>query len=191
MGGAQAIFTEDIPAEVQYTALGHLHRYQNIGGAEGPAVYSSSPLAYSFSEAHQEKYVVLIEAEAGKTVTKEKIALHKGRRLLRKKFSQAEEALSWLHQNPDTFIELTLVSDTFIESDVKKALYDAHDGIVSIIPELTDGEIQPHRPSEKVNLQQDIRQLFGDYFRSRTGQQPSGELMDLFNEILNAEEEED
>jgi len=190
MGGAQAIFSEDIPKQVQYTALGHLHRYQHIGGAHGPAVYSSSPLAYSFSEAHQEKYVVLIDAEAGKPVQNEKIALKQGRRLLRKKFSSAEEAVQWLKQHPATFVELTLVSDTFIESDTKKALYDAHDGIVSIIPEIT-GEIETGAHSKKVDLQQDIRQLFGDYFQSRTGQKPSDELMDLFNEVLDTEEEED
>ncbi|MFP4095901.1 MAG: exonuclease SbcCD subunit D [Cyclobacteriaceae bacterium] len=191
MGGAQAIFTGDIPTQVQYTALGHLHRYQNIAGAKGPAVYSSSPLAYSFSEAQQEKYVVLIEAEPARPVVKEKIALQKGRRLLRKKFSSTEDALAWLHQNPDTYIELTLVSDTFIESEVKKALYDAHDGIVSIIPELTNTEDIFDKPAQKVNLQQDIRLLFHDYFKSRLGQSPSDELMDLFNEILNTEEEEE
>jgi len=190
MGGAQAIFSEDIPAQVQYTALGHLHRYQHIAGAAGPAIYSSSPLAYSFSEAHQEKYVVLIDAEAGKPVQHKKIALEKGRRLLRKKFTSTEEAIKWLTQHPATFVELTLVSDTFIESDVKKALYDAHDGIVSIIPEIT-GEFETGTHSRKVDLQQDIRQLFGDYFQSRTGQKPSEELMDLLNEVLDAEEEED
>ncbi len=191
MGGAQAIFTEDIPAQIQYSALGHLHRYQNIAGAQGPAVYSSSPLAYSFSEAHQEKYVVLIEAEPGKPVSKEKIALQKGRRLLRKKFTSTEEAIGWLQEQPQTYVELTLVSDTFLKSDVKKALYDAHDGIVSIIPELNHVAEQPDRPAERVNLQQDIRLLFNDYFKSRTGQEPSDELKDLFNEVLDAEEEED
>jgi exonuclease SbcD len=191
MGGAQAIYTEDIPPQIQYTALGHLHRYQHIAGAKGPAVYSSSPLAYSFSEAHQEKYVVLIEAEPGEPVRKEKIALQKGRKLLRKKFTATDEALAWLHQNPETYIELTLVSDTFIESDVKKALYDAHDGIVSIIPELTGTIEGQEKPSEKVNLQQDIRLLFNDYFKSRMGQNPSEELIALFNEVLDTEEEEE
>jgi len=97
-------------------------------------------------------------------------------------------------------IELSIDEDLFSASDkvqevinqkVKKALYEAHDGIVSIIPELTNTDEKPESPSEKVNLQQDIRLLFGDYFKSRMGQNPSEELMDLFNEVLNTEEEDE
>ncbi|MDF9795872.1 exonuclease SbcD [Catalinimonas alkaloidigena] len=189
MGGAQAIFTEDIPQQMQYVALGHLHRYQHVGGTSCPVIYSSSPLGYSFSEAHQQKYVVLIEAEPGQPVATQKVSLQKGRKLVRKTFKSKEEAVSWLRENPDTFVELTFVSDTYIESETKKALYDAHDGIVSIIPELHLQEEQ--KIKTKVNLQQDIRLLFKDFFVHKKGQQPSDELMDLFNEILETDEDED
>src|SRR5690606_37207402 len=60
IGGAQAIYSENIPRQIQYTAIGHLHRYHQVGGIAAPAVYSGSPLCYSFSEAGQEKGVVLI-----------------------------------------------------------------------------------------------------------------------------------
>ena len=30
MGGAQAIYTEAIPDQIQYTALGHLHQHQTV-----------------------------------------------------------------------------------------------------------------------------------------------------------------
>jgi exonuclease SbcD len=191
MGGAQAIYTEDIPPQMQYTALGHLHRYQSIGGAAGPAVYSSSPLAYSFSEAHQEKYVVILEAEPNQPVSSRRVALKKGRGLVRKKFEQPEEAIAWLTAHPHTFVELTLKSDTYIESSTKKALYDAHDGIVSIIPELSGTLTRPEGGGSGINLQQDIRALFSDYFRSRNSQSPSQELMDLFEEIIDTQEEEE
>ncbi|MEK6476809.1 exonuclease subunit SbcD [Catalinimonas sp. 4WD22] len=189
MGGAQAIFTEDLPQQLQYVTLGHLHRYQHVEGGPCPAIYSSSPLEYSFSEAHQQKFVVLIEAEPAKPVNTTKLPLQKGRKLVRKTFSGKEEAVSWLRENPDTFVELTFVSDTYIESETKRAFYDAHDGIVSIIPELN---IQPQQEKKtKVNLQQDIRFLFKDYFAHKKGQQPSDELMDLFNEILEIDEDEE
>jgi DNA repair exonuclease SbcCD nuclease subunit len=51
----------------QYTALGHLHRFQNVGGHLSPVVYSSSPLSYSFRKG-QEKKVVLIEAKPNEAV---------------------------------------------------------------------------------------------------------------------------
>jgi exonuclease SbcD len=55
-----------MPAELlpraDYYALGHLHRPQNIGGMEY-CRYSGSPIAMSFSEAGQQKSVVIAEFE--------------------------------------------------------------------------------------------------------------------------------
>ena len=48
VGGAQAVYTENIPGQVQYAALGHLHRMQRVGSATCPVYYSGSPLSYSF-----------------------------------------------------------------------------------------------------------------------------------------------
>ncbi|MEM8892108.1 MAG: exonuclease subunit SbcD, partial [Bacteroidota bacterium] len=61
IGGAQEIFTDNLPKEIQYVALGHLHRQQYVQKDPYPVVYSSSPLAYSMSEAGQEKYVMLVD----------------------------------------------------------------------------------------------------------------------------------
>jgi len=63
VGGTQSLFTQQLPSTIQYAALGHLHRYQTVSNFPGPVVYSSSPLAYSFSEADQEKNVVLIHGQ--------------------------------------------------------------------------------------------------------------------------------
>ena len=68
IGNADIVYTDCIPHQIQYTALGHLHRYQNVGGHISPVMYSSSPLSYSFSEAGQDKKVVLIEAEPNESV---------------------------------------------------------------------------------------------------------------------------
>ncbi len=50
----------DVFAGFDYTALGHLHRPQKVGGLESVR-YSGSPLALSFSEAEDVKSVVLLE----------------------------------------------------------------------------------------------------------------------------------
>lgn len=57
---------------VDYTALGHLHGAQTI--ADGVR-YSGSPVAYSFSEEHQRKAVLLVDLPraAGGTVTAESL----------------------------------------------------------------------------------------------------------------------
>ena len=69
IGGASMVYTDMVPPQVQYVALGHLHRHQEMGGGPCPVVYSSSPLAYSFAEADQQKYIVLIDATPKKAVT--------------------------------------------------------------------------------------------------------------------------
>ena len=186
IGNADLIFSDSIPEQIQYTALGHLHGFQNIGTKEKPVIYSSSPLCYSFSEAGQTKYVSIIDAEPGKTVTYEKKALKKGRSLVRKTFTSVEDTVQWLSENPNTFIELTLESETFLTADERRLIYQSHTGIVHLIPKVKNKELAEEQ-SKDINLSQDIDILFKDYFKSKNGgQEANEELMNLFNEILNA-----
>jgi exonuclease SbcD len=188
MGGAQAIFTESIPEHVQYAALGHLHRYHWVGKAHCPVVYSGSPLGYSFSEAHQQKQVILIEAEPTEQVKVKAIPLASGRKLVKKRFEAVDEALLWLEENPNTYVELTLQSDTYIDAKTKKALFQAHDGIVNIIPAFTSN-FEP-KNTKPVAEFTDIRKAFKDYFNARKGQDPDQALMEVFNEVLDLSNEE-
>ncbi len=188
MGGAQAIFTESIPPQVQYAALGHLHRYQWISQTPCPVIYSSSPLAYSFSEAHQTKQVVIINAKPGDKVEVAAVALTRGRKLVKKRFEDEGTALAWLQENPDVYVELTLVSDTYIDARTKKALFQAHDGIVSIIPEFSQ-DFTEEKKSPVIDMT-DIKTAFKDYFKFRKGQEPDAELMTLLNEIIESADEE-
>lgn len=186
IGNADLIFSDSIPEQIQYTALGHLHGFQNIGTKEKPVIYSSSPLCYSFSEAGQTKFVSIIDAEPGKIVFYEKKILKSGRTLVRKTFSSIEDTVQWLSENPNTFIELTLESESFLTADERRLIYQSHNGIVHLIPKVRNlelGESQTH----EINLSQDIDILFKDYFKSKNGgQEANEELMNLFNEILNA-----
>lgn len=54
--------SESVPAEIfsdfDYTALGHIHRPQNIGSEK--IRYCGTPLKYSFSEANQQKLVTVV-----------------------------------------------------------------------------------------------------------------------------------
>lgn len=186
IGNADLIFSDSIPEQIQYTALGHLHGFQNIGTKEKPVIYSSSPLCYSFSEAGQTKYVSIIDAEPGKTVSYEKKLLKSGRALVRKTFSSIEDTVQWLGENPNTFIELTLESETFLTADERRLIYQSHNGIVHLIPKVRNLELGENQTHE-INLSQDIDLLFKDYFKSKNGgQEANEELMNLFNEILNA-----
>lgn len=185
IGNADLIFSDSIPPQIQYTALGHLHRFQNIGTNEKPVVYSSSPLCYSFSESGQTKYISIIEAKPNQPVQFKKVPIKNGKYLERKSFDSLEKAVEWLTANQDTFVELTFESETFLKADERKLLYQTHSGIVHLIPKIKNQELNENQLRD-INLSQDIQSLFKDYFKSKNGgQEANEELIDLFNEILN------
>ncbi|MBQ0147251.1 MAG: exonuclease subunit SbcD [Flavobacteriaceae bacterium] len=186
IGNADMVYSDCIPSQIQYTALGHLHAYNNIGTDQQPVVYSSSPLCYSFSEAGQTKYVSIIHAEPNQTVKWEKVALVSGRPLLRKTFDEVNNAVDWLRENPNSLVELTLESDSFLKAEDRKLIYQSHDGIIHLIPKVKN-QANDEVVYKEINLNQDIKDLFKDYFKTKNAnQEPNDEIIDLFNEILNA-----
>ncbi|MCP2039405.1 exonuclease subunit SbcD [Chryseobacterium sp. HSC-36S06] len=185
IGNADLIYSDIIPPQIQYTALGHLHGFRNIGTAEKPVVYSSSPLCYSFSEAGQTKYLSIIEAQPNQNVLFEKIPLQNGKRLARKTFDNVDTALEWLAENKNSLVELTLESETFLTAEERKRIYQTHYGIVHLIPKVRNLESNENE-LRTVNLNQDIQSLFKDYFKSKNnGQEANEDLINLFNEIKN------
>ena len=190
IGNADMIYTNAIPPQMQYTALGHLHGFKNIGSEEKPIVYASSPLCYSFSEAGEQKYVAIIEAEPNKAAHLSKIPLTQGKPLVRKQFTSIEAATSWLKENPNTWVELTLELKEYLRAEDRKRLYNTHEGIVFLIPKLLlDTE---HNPSAELSLQdinfENITPLFESYFKYKNGGiAPNQEILNLFNEAINIE----
>lgn len=186
IGNADMIFSEAIPSQIQYTALGHLHGFKNIGTEEKPVVYSSSPLCYSFSEAGQTKYVSIIDAEPNQNVSYHKIELKNGKPLMRKTFDSVENTVEWLNENKNALVELTLESDTFLKAEDRKLIYQSHAGIIHLIPKVKNQEIETAE-YQFADQTKDIKELFADYFKSKNGnQEPNDEMKDLFNEILNS-----
>lgn len=186
IGNADMIFSDAIPPQIQYTALGHLHGFKNIGTEEKPVVYSSSPLCYSFSEAGQTKYVSVIEAEPNKTISYHKIELKHGKPLIRKTFDDINLAVEWLNENQNALVELILESDSFLKADERKLIYQSHDGIIHLIPKVKNQEVEMVE-YKFADQTKDMKELFADYFKSKNGnQEPNDEIKDLFNEILNS-----
>ena len=190
LGGAQAVFTSAIPAAMQYVALGHLHRKITMDNRPCPVIYCGSPISYSFSEAGQQKYVVIVDLEPGKAAIVRPVELSSGRKLERKRFENPEEAENWLRQNPGALVELTLVTENYLSGADRRKLNEIHDGIVAIIPEIkptasgTDSD-----PVVTGSHSIDRAQLFVEYFINRRGQPPDEALTDLFREVISESDE--
>ncbi len=186
IGNADLVLASSIPQEIHYTALGHLHKYQNIGSEEKPIVYSSSPLCYSFSEAGQTKYVNLVEIEPNEKIKMKKIELKEGKPLIRKHFDSVEKTVEWLQENQNALVELTLESDTYLQASDRQKIYRSHKGIIHLIPQVKNLQVEQSTHST-INLNKDISELFRDYFQSKQNAlQPTDEIMELFNEILHS-----
>jgi len=186
IGNADLIYSESIPVQIQYTALGHIHGFKNIGSPEKPVVYASSPLCYSFAEAGQTKYVSIVNAVPDAHVTFDRIALQQGKPLVRKSFDDIDQCITWLSEHPETLVELTLKSETFLKAEDRKLIYQTHPGIVYLIPVVQHDKQNP-LDTKEINLTQDISALFQDYFKSKNANQaPNDDILNLFREILNS-----
>lgn len=189
VGGTQAIFTHNLPTQIQYAALGHLHRYHAVDKSRFPVVYSSSPLAYSFSEAEQQKQVVLIQAEPNKAVNYSPIGLSSGRMLYRKTFDNLPDTLEWLEENPYAFVEITFVTEHSIDASTRKAIMKAHDGIVNLIPQIKNPLGLENQSLKVEDLSKDMVSLFKMFYQSERGQEPNEDLIGIFNEVMSQNEE--
>lgn len=187
IGGADAVYSSLIPSGVQYAALGHLHRWQTVDTEPCPVVYSGSPLSYSFSEAGQQKYVTIVDAEPGQAARVERCPLTSGRMLVCERFEGVEAAVRWLTDHPEVWVELTVATNTYLTAAEAKAIRSAHEGIIQLISEVKEAAATDERVASIHDLRSDVNALFAEYFRCRKGQEPNEEIMALFRETLSIE----
>lgn len=182
IGNASIVYSELIPNQIQYTALGHLHRSQKIG-ERSQVWYSGSPIAYSFSEAGQAKYVHIIDVEPGAEAKVDRVPLQSGRNLKRAVFENVDQAVVWLRENAESYSEVTMRTTDFLKATENKRLRDASPLLVSIVPEPQNRSVV-QTDNIQVDMNQSVKELFVQYFRSKQGQEPNSEILELFDEVV-------
>jgi len=193
IGGAQIIYTSNLPKNLNYVALGHLHRKQIIDHKPCPVVYSGSPLAYSFAEDEQKKYVLLIDLEPNKEPIITPIELKTPKTLIRKSFVDIEHAKLWLDENKENnvLIELTIITKSYLNSETQKEFYQINRNIVEL-KILKEADIQSDEKKEFSNKIQKmtIEDMFAEYFVKQKSIEPDENIMNLFKEIVSQEDKE-
>lgn len=71
MGLSYAVSSASVPVDLDYVALGHVHRPQTLPGVAAPGRYCGSPMALDFSEDNHAKCVVVVEVDGDTTVARE------------------------------------------------------------------------------------------------------------------------
>lgn len=117
-----------------YTALGHLHRPQAVGGRD-TVRYAGSPLAYSFSEAHP-KSVAVVDMAADGSCAIEELAVPVGRRVCTVTGSMDE----LLAAGPDA-----AVVEAFVRAVVTDpgAVLDAKQRLSVVYPHVVEIDLRP------------------------------------------------
>ena len=195
MGPASVIHTQNLPQGLDYVALGHIHTFRNMTGGPCPAVYSSSPLAFSFPSRGQnneagKKHIVIVEGEPGKEISYRSIALESGMPLYRRKFPSVETALEWLDENQECYVELHIETTDFLSAEARKSIMAAHPRVVGPIPAFIKGEGNSDEESNSIDLKLGREELFRRYFLASKGVEANDELMELFREVAGMEVEQ-
>ncbi|WP_127579815.1 exonuclease SbcCD subunit D [Paenibacillus koleovorans] len=190
VGGAYTVDPSVFACGAQYTALGHLHRPQEVKGP-GRIRYCGSPLAYSFSEAGQAKSVTVLELAPGAEapVGQQELFLSAGRPLVRWQAKAGlEEVHRWIDEGRDAnaWIELDIHLTESMGMEQIGQLRKRHAGIVTIRPvyRVSAGEDEPTgAAAEREGLPVD--ELFRRFYTRQTGgAQAEPELVQLFMELL-------
>lgn len=108
LGGMYAVDGADLPTDMDYVALGHLHRPQPLPGFTGLGRYAGSPMALDFSGDGTAPSVAVIDITASGAKARE-IPLSAGRRLVRLRGSLDElESLASRHPGAWFFCEVVV-----------------------------------------------------------------------------------
>lgn len=184
---------EVLPAELfrdfDYTALGHLHRPQCAGLH---AVYSGSPLAYSASEADQEKSVVLVDcSSSGCQYSRIPLKpLHSVRRIEGELEAIIKEAKT-SSQDDYVFIRLT---DAVYEPDAAARLAAVYPHTCSIRFALAEQTSETEEGADAAFEQSSDEELFRSFFREESGHELSeaqeGMLQQALRRVREGDEHE-
>lgn len=170
-------------------ALGHIHKPQKIG--QGNIYYAGAPLAYSFSEAGQEKSVNLVELGEEGEITVRRIPLkplHEMRRirgrleeLMRPEIVAAGDAGDYIRA------ELTDEEELIDPIGTLRSVYPNIMQIVLMKNEEKENTDYTSRLQEK---RKSIPELFQDFYEMIRGEKPDEEKMEAVRAAARKAEEE-
>lgn len=155
-------------APFHYTALGHIHKPQNMykeNTTQNPVVYAGSPLAYSFSECMQEKSVVFIELDKEGISQIERVPLkplHRMRRIRGKLEDLISPGLEE-HLDMEDYLQVTLTNEEELIDPIG-TLRSVYPNVMQLVFEKKDKEAAGEfRAVERVS-RKTPGELFEDFY---------------------------
>jgi exonuclease SbcD len=184
IGMAYAVPPSRLPGHVSYVALGHVHLPQAVKGSPAPARFAGSLLQLDFGEAGQKKSVSIVDVAPGRPAVVEEVAISAGRPL-RDVRGPLDVVLQQGALAGDAFLRVFVETDgpvPGIADRIRDELPNALD--VHLVYQREDAA-SPEQPVSSLHP----RDQFVAYYRSQHGAEPTGELLDAFDEVLELETE--
>jgi exonuclease SbcD len=179
IGQIFAVTPAALPTTVQYIALGHVHRPQDVPGAATPARYAGSLLQLDFGEATQPKSVTLVDAKPGRPPRITQRALTAGRRLIQIRGTM-DDLDAYRDTEDEAWLKVELVCD-----GPQPGLADA---VREILPNALEVRLDYPRedPEKRAGELRRLspRELFSRYYRERHGAPLDDAVVKLFDELL-------
>ena len=186
MGITYAISPQTLPADLDYIALGHVHRPQAVPRTASPARYSGSPIALDFSEDNHAKTASIVTITPERTTVTE-IPLSAGRPLARIRGSLDELGeLAAGHPGARFLVEVDLEVPVL---DLVRAVREIVPDAIRVEPRYppapitTDGEASVDAPI------QDLAEAYATWYSTLDRVLPDAQL-EAFREALSATEHE-
>lgn len=151
-----------------YTALGHIHKPQQMNKEEaghGPVVYAGAPIAYSFSECGQDKSIVQVDIDENGETQLERVAL-KPLHSMRKIKGRLEEVINPVVSerfDKEDYLQITLTDEEELLDPIG-TLRSVYPNVMQLVFEKkekeSDGEYTVTDAIEKKTTEE----LFGDFY---------------------------
>lgn len=179
-GGEENIATENFSAYC-YTALGHLHKPQNMKKTDFVVRYSGSPLKYSFDEVKHDKGVTLVEIDGEGKVNYEHQKLTPKKDL--KVATGTVEELQNFERTED-YIFANLTDKKYVLNAVDKLRNSAFPNILGI--NFTDLEKSTANFSSTEKFQEGASPLdhFAEFYKETVGEELSAENKKVLQNFL-------
>lgn len=172
-----------------YTALGHIHKPQKIG--KGEVYYAGAPLAYSFSETGQVKYVNIVDLDKdGKVIVRQEALkpLHEMRRIKgRLEELMRPEIVAAADCNDYIQAEITNEEELIDPIGTLRTVYP---NIMQIVLAKNEQRMQPEYISRLEEKRKSIPQLFKSFYELVREECPDEERMKVIREAAAEAETE-
>jgi len=167
--------------QFSYTALGHLHRPQTVGG-RATVRYSGTPLAYSFSEEHA-KSIEVIDMDAQGACVIESVAIPVGRPVLTVTglIDQLLQAVPT--REAQRSLVRAIITDPGVVLDAKQRLLALYPHVVEIVlspPIISGGDGETPLDRNMVTASEAAEH----FWIASTGSEPSAEQLELLHAAI-------